>query len=69
MQSASSLNHTDEGNSLCNEIFFSRLLAFLSFDELQKWQGMASGVSAQLPPLFFQKEAKKEHILSSLESH
>lgn len=47
MQSASSVNHTGEGNRLCNEIlfcflFFQRLLAFrvffLSFDELRYCQ-------------------------------
>lgn len=49
--------------------FFPRLLAFLSFDELQKWQRGASGVSAVTPSFVLSKEAKKEHVLGSLECH
>lgn len=69
MQSASSLNHTDEGNSLCNENFFPGFLAFLSFDELQNWQRGASGASTATHSFVLSKGKENGHVLGSLECH
>lgn len=69
MQSASSLNHTDEGNSLCNEIFFRAFSFFLSFDELQNWQRGVRQVRVT-HSLFVQKDSgkKNNHILDIFNS-
>ena len=50
--------------------FFFKAFSFLSFDELQNWQmGRRAELALQLTALFSQKEAKKEHVLGSLECH
>lgn len=56
MQSAFSVNHIREGNSLCNEFFFFRLLAFLSFDEVQNCQQGQVTLAPQLIPLLYWNE-------------
>lgn len=71
MQSASSLNHTEEGNSLCNEIFFFFFsqgfqLSFLSVDELRNWQRGQTKLAQRLTPFVLSKGSEEKHVLGSL---